>query len=73
MQVFKVRTLNGLTVYIEANTQSQAIQRAQSPRIVQAFVRIVQDSMSRITSVEPLRRHSHSVQSIVFEDEFFNS
>lgn len=73
MQIFKVRGLNGVTVHVQANTQNQAIQRAQSPLIIREFTRLVQESLSQVTSVEPLRGSTHQIRSLVFTDEFFNN
>jgi len=73
MQIFKVVGLNGITVHVEANNHNQAIQRAQSPLIIREFIRIIQESLSEITSVGPLRGPVHHVRALVFTDEFFNS
>lgn len=70
--IYRVKTLNGITVHVEANTQQQAEQRAQSPLIVREFSRMVEQSLSKIISVEPVRGPKHQIKNLVFEDDFFN-
>lgn len=71
--IYKVTAQNGITVLVEANNQLQATQRAQSPQIVREFAQIVQESLSSIKNVEPLRRPPRQIKSLVFTDEFFNN
>ena len=72
MQIFRVKAANGITVLIEARNQHQAELRAQSPLIVREFSRLVQQSLSQIIDVEPLRGPQHLVKQLVLDDEFFN-
>lgn len=73
MTIYRVKALNGITVLIQATTQQQAVQRAQSPQIVREFARIVQQSLSHVISIEPLRGPQHQIKSLVFDDAFFNN
>ena len=70
--IYKVKAQNGITVLVQATTQNQAEQRAQSPLIVREFSWLVQQSLSQIISVEPLRGPQHLIKQLVFDDEFFN-
>jgi len=73
MQIFKVIGLNGIAIHVEANNHKQALQRAQSPLIIREFTRIIQQSLSEVSSIEPLRGPTHQIRSLVFTDEFFNN
>jgi hypothetical protein len=72
MQIYLVKTRDGIAVRVEANSPQQARQRAQSPLIIRRFIQILEQSLGDIASVEPLRGPIHQIRSLVFTDEFFN-
>lgn len=71
--IFKVKTLNGIAVNIEASTHQEARMRAMSPDISRAFARMIQESLNQIVSIEPLRGPRHLIKSPVFDEAFFNN
>lgn len=73
MQIYKVKALNGITILVEAQSRQQAIHRAQSPQIIKAFTRLVQQSLSQILEAEPLKGPQHQIRQLVFDDEFFDA
>lgn len=73
MQIYKVISQNGISVLVEAVSQHQALQRAQSPEIVCAFSRMVQQSLSQISNVELMRGPQHQIKELVFDDKFFKN
>lgn len=72
MSIYKVKALNSITILVEAKSQQQAIQRAQSPQIIREFTRLVQQSLSQIIGAEPLKGPQHQIRQLVFDDGFFD-
>jgi hypothetical protein len=70
--IYKVRTQAGITFHIEASNYQEAQLRASSPTIAKHIALLMQQALSEINFIEPLRGPKHLVKGLVFDEAFFN-
>lgn len=70
--LFTIRTASGIVFVVEASSTYQARLRAQDPRISSAISRMLQQALSEVVTVEPIRGPRHAVKKLIFNEDFFN-
>lgn len=70
--LYAIRTIGGLTYYVEAISRHEAEQRALSPIVAQVIYQTLLTELTRIQSVELHRGPAHTAsRKLVFEDRLF--
>lgn len=70
--LFAIRTASGIVFVVEASSTHQARLRAQDPRIWGAVSRMLQQALSQVVAVEPIRGPRHTLKKLIFNEDFFN-
>lgn len=70
--LYTVHTRVGITFLVEASSQAQAEYRAKHPAISRTIATMLDDALSAVDSVQPLRGPTHLTSGkLVFRDELF--
>ena len=70
--LYAIRTIGGLTYYVEASTRHEAEQRAHSSALARELLQALLSELSNIQSIEIHRGPAHTARrGLVFEDKFF--
>ena len=70
---YTVRTRAGITFTIEASSDQQAWQRANSPELGNNIANLMREAVSHVTSVEFHRGPTHLLKTPVFGKEIFKN